>query len=156
MSLKNSEILSKLFKEYNLHYDPTNPNSKDNDVYAHKHYKIITRSGIDKIEKAAGITTSITPIFANENCVIVKMNGSRMVGDEKKVEAETLASASAETSQNKYFAEMAEKRGRSRIVLKLAGLYELGIYGEDEADDFGKIVKEARGGESVGAKYKGE
>jgi hypothetical protein len=84
------------------------------------------------------------------------MQGSRILGDEKKVEAETLASASAETSQNKYFAEMAEKRGRSRIVLKLAGLYELGIYGEDEADDFGKIVKEARSGGAVGAKYKGE
>ena len=33
---------------------------------------------------------------------------------------------------------MAEKRAMSRAVLKLVGLYELGVFGEDEADDFSK------------------
>ena len=33
---------------------------------------------------------------------------------------------------------MAEKRAKSRIVLMLAGFYEHGIFGEDEADDFSK------------------
>ena len=31
---------------------------------------------------------------------------------------------------------MAEKRSLSRIVLKLSGMYELGVFGEDESDDF--------------------
>ena len=35
-----------------------------------------------------------------------------------------------------YVAEMAEKRALSRSVLKLTGFYELGVFGEDESDDF--------------------
>ena len=36
------------------------------------------------------------------------------------------------------FMEMAEKRAMSRAVLKLTGFYELGVFGEDEAEDFKK------------------
>lgn len=39
-----------------------------------------------------------------------------------------------------YLAEMAEKRVKSRGVLKLAGFYELGFYSQDEADDFQAVV----------------
>ena len=35
-----------------------------------------------------------------------------------------------------YVMEMAEKRALSRSVLKLTGFYELGVFGEDESDDF--------------------
>ena len=37
-----------------------------------------------------------------------------------------------------YVMEMSEKRAMSRAVLKLAGFYELGIFGEDESEDFKK------------------
>lgn len=44
-----------------------------------------------------------------------------------------------------YLTEMAQKRCKSRGILELAGLYELGIYGEEEADDFKeKISKEIK------------
>ena len=33
---------------------------------------------------------------------------------------------------------MAEKRAMSRAVLKLTGFYELGVFGEDESEDFKK------------------
>ena len=32
--------------------------------------------------------------------------------------------------------EMAEKRAMSRAVLKLTGFYELGVFGEDESEEF--------------------
>ena len=35
-----------------------------------------------------------------------------------------------------YCLEMAEKRAMSRAVLKITGMYELGVFGEDEAEDF--------------------
>jgi len=35
-----------------------------------------------------------------------------------------------------YVMEMAEKRAMSRAVLKLAGFYELGVFGEDESESF--------------------
>ena len=44
--------------------------------------------------------------------------------------------------QTWYVAEMAEKRALSRAVLKLTGFYELGVFGEDESDDFKKVNKD--------------
>ena len=35
-------------------------------------------------------------------------------------------------NRNAYPIAMAEKRALSRVVLKMAGFYELGVYGEDE------------------------
>jgi len=35
-----------------------------------------------------------------------------------------------------YVMEMAEKRAMSRAVLKLTGFYELGVFSEDESEDF--------------------
>ena len=37
-----------------------------------------------------------------------------------------------------YVMEMAEKRAMSRAVLKLTGFYELGVFSEDESEDFKK------------------
>jgi hypothetical protein len=36
---------------------------------------------------------------------------------------------------------MAEKRALSRAVLKLTGFYQLGVFGEDESEDFKKTNK---------------
>ena len=51
---------------------------------------------------------------------------------------ETYGEASPKNNRNAYPVAMAEKRAMSRIVLKLAGFYELGFFGEDESDDFKK------------------
>ena len=37
-----------------------------------------------------------------------------------------------------YVMEFAEKRAMSRAILKLTGFYSLGVFGEDESDDFKK------------------
>ena len=42
------------------------------------------------------------------------------------------------TTNSWYVMEMAEKRAMSRAVLKLAGFYELGVFGEDESESFKK------------------
>lgn len=137
--LTKSQILAKLFKDYGLYYNPEDPHSKDNDVFTHKHYKIITRSGIEKIQKAAGITISYIPVYADTTTVILKATGNRRTGESVET-VETLASASSDTSSNAYYAEMAEKRAMSRVVLKLAGLYEYGVYGADEAEAFSEAT----------------
>lgn len=135
-SKTKKEILRELFEKYNLRYDVNDPESKDNDVYRHKHYAIITRSGIQKIEKQGGWRTKIAIVNAGLDFCYVSGEIFSAAGE---LLYQTLASASAETSQNKYYAEMAEKRCRSRLILTVAGLYELGgVYGEDEADDFQK------------------
>src|SRR6478609_9349584 len=116
-ALTKSEILAKLFKDYGLYYNARDPEDKDNDVYTHKHYKIITRSGIEKIQKAAGITISYKPVYASPDTVILQATGTR--GGEV---LETFSSASTLTVKSGgYYAEIAEKRAMSRLVLKLAG-----------------------------------
>lgn len=130
--MTKNELLNSLFEKYNLVFDPSDPNSKDNDVYIHKHYKIITRGGIQKIEKAAGIRCGISVTHAGPDYCIVSGYASIKDGPEYS----TLASANGETCRNGYYAEMAEKRCRSRLVLTLAGLYETGlVFGQDEMDD---------------------
>lgn len=143
--MSNAEIQAALFKQYGLNWDPSNPNSKDNDVFIHKHYKIITRTGIQKIERGAGITCDITIVDSAKDYVIVQGVGTTKDG----ITYKTLASATSDTSSNGYYAEMAEKRCRSRLILTLAGLYELGVFGEDEAESFSQEA-------NTGATYKGK
>lgn len=132
--MTKNELLNALFTKYGLVFDASNPNSRDNDVYIHKHYKIITRSGIQKIEKSAGIKCDISIVDSGRD--YCNVTGTGYTPDSETTYT-TLASANADTCQNGYYAEMAEKRCRSRLILTLAGLYETGIvYGQDEAEDF--------------------
>lgn len=138
---RNESLIKDLFQKYGLYYDKENPDSKDNEVYRHKHYTIITRGGIQKIEEAASIACNIVVLasgadYCNVSCTATLPSGQSYT---------TLASANSLSSKSPYYVEMAEKRGRSRAILTLAGLYKLGAYGEDEADDFQSAVKDARG-----------
>lgn len=119
-------MLNKLYKEYGLATE---------DVFSHKHYKIITRSGIEKIQAKAGITINfiVEASISTVNNVVM-----RAVGTKGEATVTTFASAHEGNCNSNYYAEMAEKRALSRVVLKLEGLYEHGFFGEDEADAFSK------------------
>ena len=106
------------------------------DVFKHQHYVIITRSGIDKIQAIENITIDYEVINCDRDFCVVKANalkgetsiqtfGSALKGGFKDGNCNTW-----------YVMEMAEKRAMSRAVLKLTGFYELGVFGEDESEDF--------------------
>tara|TARA_R110002020_G_scaffold128003_1_gene286996 strand:+ start:823 stop:1212 length:390 start_codon:yes stop_codon:yes gene_type:complete len=108
------------------------------DVFKHQHYVIITRSGIDKIQAIENITIDYEVINCERDFCVVKANalkgetsiqtfGSALKGGFKDGNCNTW-----------YVMEMAEKRAMSRAVLKLTGFYELGVFGEDESEDFKK------------------
>lgn len=124
----NREKLTELYKKYDL--------TKD-DVYKHQHYIIITRSGIDKIQAKEKIFINYDVIKCETNFAVVKANASK---EDAKIQ--TFGSAIKGESfkdgntQTWYVMEMAEKRAMSRAVLKLTGFYELGVFGEDESEDF--------------------
>lgn len=124
----NVEKLKELYKKYEL--------TKD-DVYKHQHYIIITRSGIDKIQAKEKIFINYEVIKCETNFAVVKANAEK---DNAKIQ--TFGSAIKGQSfkdgntQTWYVMEMAEKRAMSRAVLKLTGFYELGVFGEDESEDF--------------------
>jgi len=124
----NRDKLTGLYKKYEL--------TKE-DVYKHQHYIIITRSGIDKIQAKEKIFIDYDVIKCETNFCVVKANASK-----ENAKIQTFGSAIKGASykdgntQTWYVMEMAEKRAMSRAVLKLTGFYELGVFGEDESEDF--------------------
>ena len=126
----NREKLLELYKKYDL--------TKE-DVYKHKMYVIITRQGIEKIQAKENINISFEVIKCETNFAVIKA-----VAVKENMTIETFGSAlkgegyKDGNCQSWYVAEMAEKRALSRSVLKLTGFYELGVFSEDESDDFKK------------------
>tara|TARA_R110002167_G_scaffold121776_1_gene300151 strand:- start:898 stop:1287 length:390 start_codon:yes stop_codon:yes gene_type:complete len=129
MSETRKESLKRLFIENNLDQE---------DVFKHQHYTIITRAGIDKIQANINIRIAYEVIKCEKDFAVVKANawlesksietfGSALKGDFKTGNCNTW-----------YIMEMAEKRAMSRAVLKLAGFYSLGVFGEDESESFKK------------------
>jgi hypothetical protein len=62
---------------------------------------------------------------------------------------ETAASAGPDTTTFAYRLEIAYKRARHRLVIKLAQLSHLGVYSEDESDEFAQVDQSAKRVESV-------
>ena len=122
--------LRELYKKYVL---------EPEDTFKHKHYTIITRSGIDKIQAKAKISIRYEAIRCEPDFCVFKATGS---SGENTIE--TFGSAKHDANPKNgsttswYVAEMAEKRAMSRAVLKLTGFYELGVFGEDESESFKK------------------
>ena len=130
-------------KEKYLHYG-----LDKEDVYKHAHYLIITRSGIDKIQAMENITIDYEVINCERDFCVVKAHAKKDKSDTATVKMETSIQTFGSALKGEgfkdgncntwYVMEMAEKRAMSRAVLKLTGFYELGVFGEDEAEDFKK------------------
>jgi hypothetical protein len=124
----NREKLTVLYKKYEL--------TKD-DIFKHQHYLIITRQGIDKIQAKERIYINYEVVNCEPNFAVVKA-----YAEKEDAKIQTFGSALKGTSHKDgncntwYVMEMAEKRAMSRAVLKLTGFYELGVFGEDESEDF--------------------
>ena len=125
----NVEKLKALYTKYNL--------TKE-DVFKHQHYIIITRSGIDKIQGVAGVKIKYEVIKCDPNFAVVKASTEHLETFGSALKGSTFKDGN---TNSWYVMEMAEKRAMSRIVLKTCGFYELGVFGEDESEDFKKPSK---------------
>ena len=121
----NKEKLTVLYKKYEL---------EKSDVFKHQHYLIITRSGIEKIQAVANIKVNFDVIKCERDFCVIKAYNDKLetVGSALKGDFKT------GNCNSWYVMEMAEKRALSRLVLKTTGFYELGVFGEDESEDFKK------------------
>ena len=128
----NRDKLVELYKKYDLTAE---------DVFKHQHYVIITRQGIDKIQAIEKININYEVIQCTPNFSVMRATATK-----EGARVETFGSALKGDNfkdgncNSWYVAEMAEKRAMSRAVLKLTGFYELGVFGEDEADNFKKPI----------------
>lgn len=116
------------------------------DVYKHKHYTIITRTGIDKIMAAEKIAIAYNVIACQPDFAAVHAVGHR---DSLRIETYGSAKHGGKTYNKEtkkwvahgntdswYVLEVAEKRAKSRIILMMTGFYELGAFAEDESEEF--------------------
>ena len=111
------------------------------DIFKHQHYVIITRSGIDKIQAIESIAIDYEVIKCEKDFCVVKANATMMAQGSTRPTIQTFGSAlkggfKDGNCNTWYVMEMAEKRAMSRAVLKLTGFYELGVFGEDESEEF--------------------
>ncbi len=125
--------LLELYKKYNL---------EKTDVFKHQHFVIITRQGIEKIQAQEQILIKFDVIKSEHNFAVVKATAA--INEKDKNVIQTFGSAykgatfKEGNTNSWYVMEMAEKRALSRAVLKLTGFYSLGVFGEDESEDFKK------------------
>ena len=147
------EQLNKLYEKYGLTPEDIFKNPSQG-------WTIITRSGIDKIQAAAGIEVAYELLTKDLTNIIIKATAKMYQEtedefrqaqvdakdtwmDRKAVTVETFGEASPKNTRNGYPVAIAEKRAMSRAVLKLSGFYALGVFGEDEADDFSSDLRSA-------------
>ena len=128
------DALRRLFLENNL---------VEEDVYKDKRgFVIITRTGIDKIVSKQGITVAYEPLLLElkkDNINVVFRAAASMQGkNNKQINMMSFGEASDDNlmgGAKKFPVAMAEKRAMSRVVLKIAGFYEQGVFGQDEMVD---------------------
>ena len=92
---------------------------------------IITRTGIEKIQFHNNISVEYNVEKMEPDFIVMKAVAKK--GD---VVMESFGEASANNTKQSYPVAMAEKRALSRVVLKIAGFYKYGVFGEDESDLF--------------------
>ena len=108
------------------------------DIFKHQHYLIITRSGIDKIQAIEHITIDYEVINCERDFCVVKAKALKGEASIQTFGSALKGGFKDGNCNSWYVMEMAEKRAMSRAVLKLTGFYELGVFGEDESEDFKK------------------
>jgi len=136
------EALNRLYKENGLTVEDVHKDPRG--------FAIITRTGIDKISAKNAITIGYEVITMDiEKGICVLKAAGTMKGADGTVrnvmsfgEANNGDLNSSGKSGNnltgggkKFLVSMAEKRGMSRVVLKLTGFYEQGAFGESEMDN---------------------
>ena len=128
--VETKDALRRLFLENNL---------VEEDVYKDKRgFVIITRTGIDKIVSKQGITVAYDVIKLDADGVVIKAVATMKT---KNKEVRNMMSFGEAADANlmgggkKFPVAMAEKRAMSRVVLKIAGFYEQGVFGQDEIVD---------------------
>jgi len=128
--LTKKDFLTKVFRENNL--------TKE-DFFKHQHYTIITRSGIEKIQANNKIVINYILEKCEANFCVVKAIAKRDAAYVETYGSALKGQSHKDGSTNTwYVAEMAEKRAFSRAVLKIMGMYEHGVFGEDESESFKK------------------
>lgn len=126
MTSTNLERLRTQYKKYKLSEDDLHFLE-----FGKTKIPIIKRTGIDKIQ-------AIENIKINYDCIEYTPGisaATKATATLNDLMIESFGEANTKNNKNAYPLAMAEKRAMSRVILKLTGFYELGVYGEDEIEE---------------------
>ena len=125
-------------KERLQHLAKENGLNKDHFFKSPQGFVIITRQGIERIQAHKGIRVTYEVISLSDDLkhVVIKATGEMARKDGLPVTMETFGESAPDNTRQKYPVAMAEKRALARCILKISGIYELGVFSEDESDDF--------------------
>jgi hypothetical protein len=124
----NTEKIKEKYHHYKLEKE---------DIFKHQHYLIITRTGIERIMAIENIVINYDVINCETNFCVVKATANKGEASIQTFGSALKGESFKDGNTNTWYVmEMAEKRAMSRAVLKLTGFYELGVFGEDESEDF--------------------
>lgn len=102
---------------------------------------IVKRTGIEKLERLFNIRyryISVTESsYADGSNVTVVLQGET----DSHPAIQAMGSANPHTTSNAFISDVANKRARHKIVLKIADLYQYDVHSEDESDDFKPFVQ---------------
>jgi hypothetical protein len=120
------------------HLAKENGLTKDHFFKSPQGFVIITRQGIERIQAHKGIRVTYEVISLSDDLkhVVIKATGEMARKDGLPVTMETFGESAPDNTRQKYPVAMAEKRALARCILKISGMYELGVFSEDESDDF--------------------
>jgi predicted nuclease of predicted toxin-antitoxin system len=140
--LKKTEIKVETKKEALRRLYIANGLSEE-DIYKDtRGFVIITRTGIDKIVSNNNIQVAYEVITLDRDFVVLKAVAT--MKDSKGVVRNMMSFGEANAGSvnpnlmgggKKFPVAMAEKRAMSRVVLKITGFYEQGVFGQDEIVD---------------------
>lgn len=123
----NRENLKAIYEKYGLERD---------DVFVQKlggkEIPTVTRTGIEKIQGKLGVmlTYILEHINDDASCVVVKCQGVK----DGELLIESYGEATPANTKQNYKVAMAEKRAKARVILQIAGFYQLGVYADVEFD----------------------
>ena len=97
---------------------------------------IVTRTGVEKIQTVERINIRYEMVSLDldkSHCCIKAIATSENLGT-----VESYGESVPKNTKAPYPVAMAEKRAKARAILQLTEFYQLGVYSEDESDDFKK------------------
>ena len=127
--MSNRKELNAIFKKYGL--------IREQHVFFSDDYTIITRQGIQKIQKAEGIQIKFELVHCASKEAVIKATGYF-----EGVEYQTHGEASPYNNTFTFSVAIAEKRALSRLILMMVMKdFEGIVMGKDELDTQPKSVK---------------
>ena len=145
---KIPEQIKKIAEKYRLSL-PKDQNDKTKDIWSVGSNFILKHDAVSRIANHEGVEffePRVEILYNNTDFYGVAIMGKgRLVriadgGEDYTKEVWTTSDATRDNVKGKggYFFNMAEKRWKDRLTLKLLDLYEYGLYSDVEAEDFKK------------------